>query len=281
MKHLCRCILFAALVLIAVSLLTGKALAEPPQRIVSLAPNITELLFSLGLADRIAGVTSFCDTPDRARKLPKVGGMSNPSLEAILKLRPDLVVITPDGNPRWIKDRLAELGIASYVFSAKTLRGLPAAVRDLGKHAGADEAGWRLALEIDAALGKMAAQTLPGGHKGRVLFVIWPDPLIVAGPDTVIDEAITMLGWENGARDAVAPYPKFSLEQVIRRSPDVLVIGKGHEDMARLSRGLIERIEGSGAKPTIAFVSDALYRLGPRVIEGIRELSGALERPSQ
>src|SRR3970040_554465 len=117
----------------------AKELAAPPQRIVSLAPSTTEILFALGLGDRIVGVTSFCDYPEEAQKKPKIGGMSNPSLEAVVTMKPDLVVMTTDGNPKEFEARLRSLKIRTYVFTARRLAELPQGIRDMGVIVGAAE----------------------------------------------------------------------------------------------------------------------------------------------
>ena len=87
----------------------------------SLAPSMTEILFAMGLGDNIVGVTSFCDYPEEAKKKPKIGGMSNPSLEAVVSLKPDIVVMTTDGNPKEFEERLRSLKITTYVFTARRL----------------------------------------------------------------------------------------------------------------------------------------------------------------
>ncbi|RMG67943.1 MAG: hypothetical protein D6710_10775, partial [Nitrospirae bacterium] len=104
------------LLLLGLFLTPGSARTQVPERIISLAPSITEILFSLGLGDRVVGVTNFCDYPKEALKRPKIGGMTNPSLEAIVRLRPDIVVLTTDGNPGEIEERLKGLGIMTFVF---------------------------------------------------------------------------------------------------------------------------------------------------------------------
>ncbi len=107
--------------------------AEPYNRIISLAPNITEILYALGLDDRIVGVTSFCDYPPQAKEKQKIGGMSNPSIEAIISLKPDIVILTTDGNPKEVDLKLRKLGIKTYVFKERQLNELPDGIRKLGK----------------------------------------------------------------------------------------------------------------------------------------------------
>ena len=113
--------------------LTSAAAAAPPERIVSLAPNLTEILYDLGVENRIAAVTDYCDYPPRAASKPKVGGFVNPSLEAIVSLRPDCVVMTEDGNPKVVDRRLRALGIRTHIFRARRIQDLPREIRTMGR----------------------------------------------------------------------------------------------------------------------------------------------------
>lgn len=111
--------IIAILVIISIFILSCVVHAqEIPDRIISLAPNITEILFSLGLGDNIVGVTGFCDYPEEAREKPEIGGMSNPFLEAVVSLHPDIVLMTTDGNQKKFEEKLRSLGIKMYVFKA-------------------------------------------------------------------------------------------------------------------------------------------------------------------
>ena len=254
--------------------------AEPPQRIVSLAPSTTEILFALGLGDRIVGVTSFCDYPEEAKSKPKIGGMSNPSIEAVITMKPDLVVMTTDGNPKEFEARLRSLKIRTYVFTARRLAELPQGIRDMGVLVGAPKKSDRLAQEIQDGIDhyKYRIAASQKGHSAehkKVLFIIWPEPLIVAGPGTVMDDAIGLLGYENIAVSAKTSYPKYSIEEVIRRSPDVIFVGKASGmDMRDVSRKILNRLASVPAvgNGSVFYISDSLYRLGPRVIKGIEEL---------
>ncbi|MBU4320485.1 MAG: cobalamin-binding protein [Nitrospinae bacterium] len=254
------------------SLFTAVKAAEPPNRIVSLAPSMTEILFALGLEHNIVGVTNFCDYPEEAKKKPKIGGMSNPSLEAVVSLKPDIVIMTTDGNPKEFEERLHSLKIKTYVFKERQLLDLPHGVRNIGLALGVKEKAESVAKEIEEAVSKYK------GQGKKVLFIIWPEPLIVAGPNTLIDDAINLLGAINIAQGATASYPKYSIEEIFRQSPDVIIIGKGHEDMRKLSNRLLKRLSSVPAvrDNKVFYVSDNLYRLGPRVIEGIKELAGYL-----
>jgi iron complex transport system substrate-binding protein len=213
--------------------------------------------------------------------------MANPSLEAIVSLKPDMVVMTTDGNPKAIAERLAKLGIKTYIFRARRLTELPAGIREMGEILGARPAANRLAEKIEKAIrnismshrGKSAQAVTGGGRKA--LFVIWPSPLIVAGPGTILDDAMKISGLCNIASDGKVAYPRFSLEAVIERQPDLILIGKGHDDMKNLSKGFLKSLGMLEAvrKGRVCFMGDALYRPGPRIPAGMEELDRCGKMP--
>ena len=256
--------------------------AEPsflPKRIISLSPATTEILFALGLGDRIAGVTSFCDYPEEAKRKPKIGGMSNPSLEAIVALRPDIVVMTTDGNPRETEERLRGMKLRTYVWTAHKLDELPGGIRDLATVLGVPKQGEELAGRIEKSL-RSSTFRVQRSKRMKALYIVWPEPLLVAGPGTAIHDAMTLLGMENTARRAASAYPRYSIEEVIREAPEVLFIGKGSGmDMRDVSAGILKKLESVPAvrNGKVCYVSDSLYRLGPRVIAGIEELAACVE----
>src|SRR3990167_5007749 len=198
--------------------LSSTAFSSPIERIVSLAPNITEILYAIELEDKILAVTNFCDYPPRAKEKPKIGGMSNPSLEAVVSMKPDIVVMTTDGNPKGFEERLKQLGIQTYVFRARRLSELSEGIRELGITLGAGERANKLAEEIENKLQKSEAGSQKPEVKGKALFIVWPEPLLVAGHGTTIDDVLQLLGWENIASDVVGGYPKYSIEEIGRAS---------------------------------------------------------------
>jgi len=275
-KRIILCLLF----LIGWSGVALCGTPPPPQRIVSLAPAMTEIIFSLGLGEQVVGVTTVCDRPDEARSKTKIGGMANPSLEAIVALKPDIVVMTSDGNPKAVAERLRKLGIRTHVFTSRRLIEIPAGIREMGRDLGTLPAAERLAENIEKAIrdvsrspqGK-ASRTVTGKER-KTLFVIWPSPLIVAGPGTILDDAMKLSGLSNIAADGKVAYPRFSLEAVIERQPDLILIGKGHDDMKTLAKGFLQSISMLEAvkKGRVCFMDDALYRPGPRIPAGMAEL---------
>lgn len=257
--------------------------ADPPKRIVSLAPSITEMLFALGLGNKIVGVTIFCDYPEGAKKIQKIGGMSNPSLEGVISLKPDIVIMTIDGNPKEFEERLRSLGIKTYVFRALRFSELPEAIREMGAALDIRDSADSLAGRIETSLNgfkmKRHGINFSNADRKKVLFIVWPEPLIVAGPDTAMDDAITLLGNDNIASKTKTSYPKYSVEEIIRQAPDVIIIGKGHENMQEVSANLLKKLKSVPAVKNnrIYYASDRLYRLGPGVIEGIEEIARFLK----
>lgn len=257
--------------------------AEPPHRIISLAPNITELLFSLGLGDNIVGVTNFCDYPEEAKKKQKIGGMSNPSLEAVVSLTPDLVILTTDGNPKAFHDKLTSLGLKTYVFQARRLKEFPAGIRALGEILDMSEKADELARKIETAIAYRIEthKSISSVHvsKKKVLFVILPEPLIASGPGTVIDDVLTLFGLENIASQNAISYPRYSIEEIIYQNPDIIFIGRGHANVQLASEKFLNKISIVSAVQNgkVFFLSDRLYRLSPRIIQGIEEMAACLK----
>jgi iron complex transport system substrate-binding protein len=114
----------------------------------------------------------------------------------------------------------------------------------------------------------------------KVLYIVWPEPLLVAGPGTAIDDAIALLGMNNAAAGARTAYPRFSIEELIRQAPEVVFIGKGSGmDMQAVSQGILKKLATVPAvrNNKVCYVSDSLYRLGPRVVQGIEELAACIK----
>ncbi|UCG79336.1 MAG: ABC transporter substrate-binding protein [Nitrospirota bacterium] len=270
----------AVTILFFILYLAGNLYAETPERIVSLAPSITEILYALGLEENLAAVTNFCDHPPEAVNKPRIGGMSNPSLEAIVRARPDMVVITTDGNPEGIDERLNKLGLNVYVFRATRVSDLPDAIREMGVALGVKDRAVVLADSIESS---MRQYKVSGGatveRKGKAIFIIWPEPLVVAGKNTAVDDVLGLLGWENIAAKAGSRYPKFSIEEIVHERPDVIFIGKMRDNTHELSKLILDKLNMLEAvkKGRVYFTSDALYRLGPRIVNGLDEISVYLQ----
>ena len=210
--------------LVALFLLLCAAVTAQ-QRIVSTAPSITEILYALGLGDRVVGVTRFCRYPPEAQQKPKIGDYINPNLEAIAALRPDLVVIQT--NPVRLAERLAILRLRSLEVNQENVAAIYNSIHIIGKATGAEARGEQQisALKEGLAAIRSRASIL---KPTRVMFVVGRAPsrldgLIVVGKASYLNELITMAGGQNVFADAVAAYPQISLEEVLARNPEVII----------------------------------------------------------
>ncbi len=203
---------------------TGRAvgLSATPQRIISLAPGITEILYALELDNRITGVTTFCDWPAAARQKTKIGGFTNPSIEKIVALRPDLILATADGNRRETIEQLARLGLPVYVINPSSPRGVLTSIAGIGRITGREPQAQRLVSGLGQRLDAIAART-GGFEKPRVFFQLGLEPMISAGRGTLIHEVIIAAGGINVAGGDLAHYPRYSAEGIIGAAPDIIV----------------------------------------------------------
>jgi iron complex transport system substrate-binding protein len=197
--------------------------ASQPVRIISLTPAVTEILYRMDLEDRIAGVTKFCVYPPKTKSKPKVGGFTDLNFETVLKLDPDLVILTPYHGETI--NKLKSLGIRTLVLKIDTLAEIRAAVRQIGKATASDEKARRLLDEIDGGL-KSAAAGRTKAHP-RVMIVAGRNPgsllgLFVAGRDNFLNELFEAAGAENIFHD-VSGYPQPAVEQIMRRNPQYII----------------------------------------------------------
>ncbi len=196
---------------------------ERAERLVSLAPSITEIVFDLGRGDRLVGATIYSTWPEAAKRIPRVGSYVKLDLEKIVSLRPDLCLAIKDGNPEHTVERLAGLGIPVYVIDPKDMDGIIAAIRGIGAVIGAKKRAEKIAAGMRRAIDSIRARTDRAEKRPRVFFQIDAAPIISAGNGTFINELIALAGGVNVAAGP-DPYPRFSWEDVIALAPEVVII---------------------------------------------------------
>jgi iron complex transport system substrate-binding protein len=208
----------------------GRRVTIPAEvrRVVTLAPNLTETIYALGLEDRLAGDTNYCDTPPAAKTKPHVGETVNPSLEAIVALHPDLVLATTSINRIETVDSLARLGIPVYTSDPQTVWGMIDSTARIADLMGAGKQGAELAARLKQRLEELHSRLsdLPTTH---VLFVVWSDPLITIGQKTFIADALRWAGAES-VIVSEQKWPQVSLEEVFRLQPDYIVLAGNHTE---------------------------------------------------
>ena len=249
-----------------------------PQRIISLAPSVTEMLFALGVADRVVGVTTLCDYPPEATAKEKVGDVLAPSLERIVALAPDLVIISTATQLEMFAKRLVELGIPLYVVKANRLEDVLQTLRHLGDLTGERERAEALVRSLQARIEQVVERTqhLP---RPRVLLVIQRDPLIVAGRGAFLTDLMEKAGGHSITADAEREWTLYSIESVLARAPEVLVLPSREGQSRRLADLQWPALASTPAlrnKRIYAINMDLLMRPGPRLVEGLEELARML-----
>ena len=255
----------------------GRQLVVPedPQRLVTLAASLTEIVFALGQGNRLVGVEQFSDYPPAARELPTVGSYINPDVERIVALRPDLCLAIKDGNPYHRVARLEGLGIPVYAVDPRNLAGVIRTVEEIGGLLNAAIQAAALREDLSRRYQRLRSLVERLDRRPRVFFQIGTSPIVSAGSHTFLDELITTAGGLNLAAGKV-PYPRFSQEQVLALQPEIIVI-------TSMTRGeVFERVKADwgrwaglpAAREGKIFLvdSDIVDRPAPRIFDGLELL---------
>ncbi|NWF72979.1 MAG: cobalamin-binding protein [Nitrospirae bacterium] len=253
-------------------------LAKAPSRVVSMAPNVTEILFALGLEERVVAVTPFCDYPPEAQSKTHLGGM-NPSIEQILALKPDLVLVPQDMIQPDLLQHLDRLKVPTFVLHAAQLEDVLAQVQSIARLFDRSKAGDELAAAIRqrTAVVRERTQSLA---RPRVLYVLNTDPLQTVGPGSFIHQLIELAGGANIAADTSMAYPKFALEEVLARNPEVIIFPVGttegipDEDQQQWRRW--SSLSAVRHNRLVLIPSVLVNRPGPRIVEGLELLAKAI-----
>jgi len=260
---------------------TGRTVRvpQPVQRIVSLAPSLTETVYALGVQDRLVGDTDYCDYPPDAQKKTKVGGAINPSLEQVVALRPDIVLVTKGLNLIETVNALDNLGVSSYATDPHTVQEIIFSTERLAGVLGVSEAGAALGADLERHLAELQ-QRLSGLPPRRVLFIVWSDPLISVGKGTFIADAMRLAG-ATSIVDSAQDWPHMSLEEVVRLQPEFLVFASSHSDGAQNDFDVLAERPGWRGLDAVrnrhfAVISDAVNRTAPRIVSAIEDLARQL-----
>ena len=250
-----------------------------PERIVSLSPANTEILFALGLDDRIVGVTEYCTYPEAALSKDKIGGFSTINTEKIAVLNPDLLVAA-DGNSEETIAHLRELGYTIITVNADTIDTTLADIRLIGKAAGVESAAEELVSSMQADLAEIAEKT-KGAEKPTILHCMWTDPLWVSGSGTFQDEMISAAGGVNAAA-AEGGWVALTMEKFLTMNPDIIVVdsgdgmGVGTDDALKnffLKDSRMQSLSAVQNERVYVVNADIIDRGGPRIVEGVEALA--------
>ena len=251
-----------------------------PESIVSLAPGNTEIIYALGLEEKLVGVTEFCDYPEVAKDKPRVGGFSIVDIERVIEIQPDLV-LAADIHKDEVIPQLEGLGLTVLALAPKTLDEVLDAIILVGKCTGQQEEAIQLVTEMGNRIKVITDKTrnLAQTDRPRVFYIMWHDPLMTVGSDAQIHELIELAGGINIAQDLGEGYPTMSLEAVIIANPQVIVAGTSHGEGANLPYQFVlteERLRDVGALVNghvYEINTDLVGRPGPRMIDGLEQLA--------
>lgn len=257
------------------------ASAEQSQnkRIISLTPASTEILFALGLEDEIIGVSSYCDWPPQAKRKESVGSFSNPNIEKIISLKPDMVFLTGLEQER-LKTILSKLGIDYVVLHPSNLKELILSIEKTAKLTGREKESRILINNITDVMRriKTTVSKIPEKDRPRVYLEFWHDPVMTVGGNSFINDMIETAGGINIAKDLRRSYSRIDPEVVILRNPNVIILTyhiKNESCIKKIFTGRIGWQNIDAVKSNRIFQDinpDLVLRPGPRVIEGLTEL---------
>ncbi|MFC1918058.1 ABC transporter substrate-binding protein [Chloroflexota bacterium] len=254
-------------------------LDKVPERIISLAPSNTEIVYALGLADRLVAVTDYCDYPSEAKEKPSIGGFSTPNIEEIVALSPDLVLATSRHEERIIP-QLEEQGLTVFAVNPTTLDEVLITISLVGEVAGVEKNAAELIADMRQRIKAVTDKTakLSPAQRTNTFYVLWHDPLKTAGAGTLQDELMQKAGGSNIGAE-VTGYANISLEVVLSENPEVIIAGTSHgsnEDQVYQFAATESRLGITSARQSHrvhAIDSDLSSRAGPRIVEGLEQMA--------
>jgi iron complex transport system substrate-binding protein len=251
----------------------------PPKRLISLAPNLTEILYALGLGDRVVGVTDHCNYPPEVSLKPKVGSYIHLNVERIISLSPDLVIGTMDGNERYILDLLEQAHIKVFFVNPRDVRQAIETITTIGLVCSLPAKARQLSDELTLRVNRVV-QATGAGKRPLVFLQINIQPIMTVNRNTVHHDLIHLAGGDNMTADAPVTYPRISLEEVIRRKPEVIVISsmerEGRFEKARQDWLQWTSIPAVQKGRVHLIDSDLIDRPSPRVVDGLEIMAKLL-----
>ena len=251
-------------------------LARPPQRIVSIAPSNTEILFALGLGERVVGVDQFSNYPPEAKQKPQLGSYVKPDLEALVAATPDLVLAS-EAHTKSVLPELEARKVVTLVVDPKNVDQVFDRILLIGKVTGQDASAEKLVGQLKERAASVTAR-VKDAPKTRVFFELSPE-LYTAGPGTFVHDLIERSAGQNVAADAGQPWPQLSLEAIVQRDPEVVLLGDevaGETPEKVKARPAWAKVSAVRAGRVVVIDPDLANRPGPRVVDGLEQVARAL-----
>jgi len=257
-------------------------LGDAPQRIISLAPNITEILFALGLDEEIAGVTRYCNYPRKARTKTRIGGLVDPDLEKIIHLQPDLVIAFR-GNPLRMVHRLKDLGLPVFVLDeGMSLESVFALIHKIGRVTGKEKAAEKLTTRLREKLQSIEDRLEKETKRPKVFIDLYGKGLWTFGEKSVLNDLVSKAKGENVAGDIPRSWFNYNREELIHQDPEfIVVISKSEQDFLDVKAWLTEKahlesIQAVQKGNIYILEEDLIARPGPRLFQALDRLARIL-----
>ncbi len=246
---------------------------ERVERVVSLAPNLTENIFAVGAGDRLVGVTSFCNYPDGAQKIQKVGDTINPNIETIVALRPQIVFVSTASQIETFTKTLETQGITVFVTNPKDLNGVFANLRQLGDIFGTTDKTADLIEELEKRIGAIEAQSR-GKAKTKTFVQISKEPLFTIGKESFLTEIIERAGAASVTKDVATAYPKISKETALALNPDAIILSESPDNLE--PNDVFKNSPAMKNKKVFRVNADILSRPAPRIVDALEQIAESL-----
>lgn len=257
----------------------GRTVRVPDKvdRVVTLAPNLTEIVYAIGASNRLAGNTTYCDYPEAAKTVAKVGDTLQPSIERILAVRPEVVLVSTASQLEAFTRQMSENGIAVYVTDPRDLEGVFRSIANLGELLNQQEQAARLVDELRARANSVTEAVKPS-KPVRVFYQLSAEPLFTAGRDAFVTDLIRRAGGMSVTAHVPGGWPRYSKESAVASRPEVIVLPTGGS-MGSANASVADGLEKSPAAlggKVYKINGDLLVRPGPRAVDGLEELARAL-----
>ena len=244
-----------------------------PEKVISLAPAPTEILFAIGAGDQVIGVSEYCDYPEEALSKPKMGDFMNPNLELIVEQEPDVIFVAAGVQEDFI-NRLTELGSKVIVLDAENIEQVLKNISIAGQVTGHRQEAEELVAELEARIDEVKHKAASSSQMPTVFFEVWDDPLMTAGPNSFINDLINLAGGKNIADDLPKRFAEFSQELLFERNPDIYMINNyahtPEEVMARPGFNMLKAVQNG---QVYAIEDDLVTLPGPRIVDGLEQMA--------
>ena len=270
-----RRLLFAVL-LLAACRPSARQPVGPSQRVVSLLPSFTEIIFAIGAGDRLVGRTTWCDYPPAALNIPSVGDGMPPNIEAVAARKPDLVVLYNSGPNVIAAQQLERIGIRTVLLDMNRLEDLGPAARTLGRLTGLEQRAESLAIAMDSLLHQPPPTSRPST---TLAFVVWDNPPIIIGRGSYLDQLAALAGARNVFGDVAAPSAQVSLETIAARNPAWIAVLSDSAVLPSFAKRREWRSVGAVRAGRFLLLPGSLFgRPGPRSGAAVQQLKALLAR---